>query len=103
MAELGNGLEIKSLQFSASGNIFMTMDSDFVSAVSTSAAGDWVETTFDFGEDSSMDVLNYIGGAGKELVTIYNFESSFQYLYILVPNLIFPYFLSYQNKLIFHT
>ena len=22
-----------------------------------------------------MDVLNYIGGAGKELVTIYNFES----------------------------
>ena len=53
----------------------MTMDSDFVSAVSTSAAGDWVETTFDFGEDSSMDVLNYIGGAGKELVTIYNFES----------------------------
>ena len=61
MAELGNGLEIKSLQFSASGNIFMTMDSDFVSAVSTSAAGDWVETTFDFGEDSSMDVLNYIG------------------------------------------
>ena len=43
----------------------MTMDSDFVSAFSTSAAGDRVETTFDFGEDSSMDVFELHWRCGK--------------------------------------
>ena len=74
MPELGNGLTIGALGFSASGSIVGTHQADAVSASSSSAAGDVVKFEFNMGEDSVTDVLAYKNGAGKELVKIYNFD-----------------------------
>ena len=60
--------------FSGSGTITGTNSVDFVSAVSTSQAGDFLKFEFDMGEDNVTDMLSYVNGWGKEHVKIYNFR-----------------------------
>ena len=55
MPELGNGLTIDNLTFSASGTIVGTNSIDNVSASSTSAAGDTLKFEFNLGEDNVQD------------------------------------------------
>ena len=76
MAELGNGLTIPTLQFSASGVVTGTNSVDNISASSSSASGDTLKFEFNMGEDSADDVLQYAHGGGKELVKIYQFDTT---------------------------
>jgi len=76
MPELGNGLTIDKLGFSASGTIVGTHMEDSVSASSSSASGDTVKFEFNMGEDSEDDKLGYYNGGGKELVKIYQFDTT---------------------------
>ena len=76
MPELGNGLTITALTFSASGTIVGTNSADNVSASSTTAAGDTLKFEFNLGEDSVRDDIAYNEGAGKSLVKILNFRTT---------------------------
>ena len=72
MPELGNGLTITNLQFSASGTTVQTPDN--VSASSTTAAGDTLKFEFNMGEDNVQDDVGQ-RNSGKSLVKILNFKT----------------------------
>ena len=75
MPELGNGLTITALTFSASGTIVGTNSADNVSASSIAASGDTLKFEFNLGEDSVRDDIAYNEGSGKSLVKILNFKT----------------------------
>ena len=75
MPELGNGLTIDQIKFSASGTITGTNSIDNVSASSTTAAGDTIKFEFNAGEDNVQDDIGYNEGGGKSLVKIINFKT----------------------------
>ena len=76
MPELGNGLTITNLTFSASGTIVGTNSADNVSASSTTAANGTVLFEFNMGEDNVQDDLGFNQNTtGKSLVKILNFDT----------------------------
>jgi hypothetical protein len=80
MPELGNGLTIGNMKFSASGTVVMTNEVDAVTATTIFSAGDTVTLDVNLGDDSAADVFALLHGsggdlAGKALVKITNFST----------------------------
>ena len=75
MAELGNGLTISDLTYSANWTIKGTAGIDSISASAIAAAGTTKTLDFDMREDSVADVLNLEGSSGATYVVLRNFDS----------------------------
>jgi len=75
MAELGNGLSISGLSYSANWTIKGTAGIDSISALSIAANGKTNTIDFDMREDSVADVLNLDGSAAATYVILRNFDS----------------------------
>ncbi|MFL2656411.1 MAG: hypothetical protein ACJ0F0_02120, partial [Burkholderiaceae bacterium] len=75
MAELGNGLTIRDLTYSANWTIKGTAGIDSISASAIAAAGTTKTLDFDMREDSVADVLNLEGSSGATYVVLRNFDS----------------------------
>jgi hypothetical protein len=75
MPELGNGLTILESKFSGTGTIVATNSADAISASSMSGAGYTQTVDIDLREDSAVDKVAYIAGAGKDILILRNFDS----------------------------
>jgi hypothetical protein len=75
MAELGNGLSIVGLSYSANWTIKGTQGIDSISALSIAGAGTTTTVDFDMREDSVADVINLEGSSGATYAILRNFDS----------------------------